>query len=672
LFVVRICCCYSIPHQAIKIGAVANYFRKWFYTFDDVLGNRWRVDILDSQGSVPSEPFELEVAGDPLVGALLNSSRRKDSYILGRQITINYVYNGGVNDPSPDDFFEAEEMRFSVEVRKNGALDGVYYVRPDDSQEPFLYPPYVVTIQAIDGLGFSEGPLFKAYDGSNLVYQTMPLFEAFNTRGLNQILDAATPLPLNAVCSLFPTNGTGKLFSDILVHSDAFIDFVRGAHTVRDVLMDFCTSFNARLFMENGEIWFQRVQDMYLSGLTATVTRYTDAATHADSAPVMIRTIGPEDTGNDGYPINVNGIKVLSVATKKAPFRTSYKGINRLTNFDWAQFDGTNFNQWFRSAGTGAVSREGAGTVADPYKAVLPLDGDALHNMSQGFSGAMVQIRVNPGDIITLDFAHDFYNSVNMFWLIDLDTLTNDWLGWNLNSAGVWQSDGAGITVTDRNEVRRSGKKQRGSVSLKSALIPAPRPNGASATPIPTEYRLSLLFWGPSEAGTIVDGPGGSVIKIGPVKLGVVNFSSEGRRVEAENAARFSTVDDVRNFQFIDTGDDGLSNTLFVAPGVPAATWTTGKPGVADDDIENAMARAQIDQNPRSPYNFQGTIMGSDIGLKNTYTFEAYPGRQFIIVSDSAYNYRDATHEVVMQEIFPEGGANVTITQFDVQDDEND
>src|SRR5690606_24959817 len=106
-----------------------------------------------------------------------------------------------------------------------------------------------------------------------------------------------------------------------------------------------------------------------------TIDQYVSSTVvNTITLPDFIRTAGG-DTTFDSIPINRSGNFLMLPAVKKAPFEVAYQGINQLQNFEWVEWDGSDFDDWLRETVIGEqiqLQRNGSGTLEDPYKAFMP------------------------------------------------------------------------------------------------------------------------------------------------------------------------------------------------------------------------------------------------------------------------------------------------------------
>lgn len=646
---------------------MADYFQKYYFEFEDthpILPASWRVDILDSEGSTPSEPFLLEMGPSPLVLERIENEDAVETGPIGWQATIQYMYTEEPNIPLPTEFFDAPERRFKAEVRKNGVLQGTFYVRPDGSQYADQYPPTVISLTAVDGFSYMKGNVFNAFQESGLLlYDKISLYEAMMTRGMLTVLENNPPI--NVIQTLYPDNiePDVRMLFGLFVHTDIFYDFITGPVSISDMLNAFCRAFYANVFTSAGQVWFIRGQDLHTT--TFEIDQYTDDETVTTTVDAgFVKVIGPT-TDLDGVTMKPAATITPITAIKKAEFEVTYKGINQVQNFDWALFDGSDFDGWVRQPIVGSqitVEQAGTGTLLDPYKMFIPYPQSSNDIEQESSIGT-----VNTGDIYEFEMRYRFAN-VNTF-RISISVIIDNTGGtaFRLLGGGTWTfgNDQAGIMT-----ITRDGKKREGTLRIKTLPIPSQVPGMSGPLSGPFGFRIEIFT--PSGPDPLEPSEQSGVY-IYPIKLGIIQVSSAGRHLTDINNADFSTVRETTTFSFIDTGEDGISNTIFTGDSlVPAQDWDNNKPLVQPADIERHMADSYIDQAPRSPMTWEGNVLSNTIDFHHPINITNHPTRRFKQVAD-VYDVKRAEHEMRLREVFEEGNATVTFTEYDIEEeDEND
>lgn len=637
------------------------YFNKYYLEFSDGhLANplNYRIDILDSFGATPTEPYKLTGASPTLITTRLNENDNKQIGVIGKELTISYLYTGNPNEPVPDDFFEADERRFRVEVRINGVLDGVYYTKGDFSSAPYDSPPYPVKIKAVDGLAYAKSINFNMLQDGLILYDRIPLYEAVMTRALLQILDPDTKLYV--LNSLYPTNITAglKLFFNCYVHTDNFYDFTSGPISVFDAINIIAINFRCRIFIEENVVFIIRIQDLTYN--VFSVDSYIDAATAQTITIDMLATAGPL-TSNDAMPI-AKGTKSSKPGYKSVQYKAPYRAINRLVNFDWRNFDG-NFNFWGSAPGN---DRRGTGSIEDPYRAFLP------YNFSNPGDGHLQQevpfIQTIPPTLIGPAFVGDTLELVVPWKAINVDGFSiririqsnNPGSVHYLSSGGNWVPG-----ISTFIQLKRSKRKQRASYSIKTDPIPI---NDFGTT----NYAIFVEYYTPTGLNDF-EGLEPAGVEIYPTKLGINNSSSKSFITKATNKGNYSVVNDEEPFSLFDNGDIFSANVLSVNPSgdsqIPVDNWDSDKANVSPADLEYHMTRAYIDQYSKSIKSWDGSLYGNTIKYYQLLEFTHIPGKRFMQISITFDNENCTYTNASLQEVLVEGNADIDYIEYDIEDE---
>lgn len=640
------------------------YFRAYTISFQDSHGihpANWRIDILDDQGSSNSTPLPLVPAAEepPLIIERLDTSDDKATRIIGSQASISYEYTGATGEPTPELFGDSDERRFRVEVYKNNTIYGVWYVKPDFIEYDDKFPPYTVTLTAVDGLSFIKGADWDAYDNGGLLsYVRMTLYEIIMSRGLLQVLDTDTAV--NVINTLRPENISGDetLLNDLFIHSDQFIDFTKGPDKIFDVLDKALISLYSRLFIAQNQVWIQRLPDLMQASIEAE--NYINGIFNSLPLPTIFRTIGPNISSNDGTPVDDFGRNISFPAIKQASYTLDYKSINQLQNFQWSQFNGTDYTSWTRFNPVMILGRKGDGSLDDPYNLFIPYPQPSSPSISYLFQ-LTASGSVSAGDIVNISFNYQFGNVKRFKISIRAGTIggtSSDY--YTLDSSGTWIYDFGSEPIYI--EIQRSGNKKNGSFNLTSSTIPSTTPAGDFPVGQVQVQIFPAFDPDPLDPG---DDPG---IRISPIKVGISPLSSKGRGIKDINNARYSQVKDPADFYFIDTGIDTISTSVFVdEAGTTAQNWNTISAPADIQDIERHMADANLDQYARSVAGWSGSLYSNTIEFWHIFTMVSKPGKRFIMMNDR-YDVRTCTHECNFQEILPENGASTTYSEYDIED----
>ena len=628
----------------------------------------WRVDILADVDMPPASVITLIPAKNPLRLEYTNSDENKTSWILGRKATITYVVTGAPGEPGVDVFFDTDERFHRVEIYCNNELDGVYYVKPDAGQHPYSHTPYTIAITAVDGIAFAKTIPFAILKNNVLDYRKMSFVQTLISRSLYQMADVGSYLYMvNAVrsadiTSLHPLGGLN-------IHTDIFYSVVDGPVSVFDVFEYFCKTYYARMFPAKGRYWFVRTPDVYPD--TVTIHGYRDDvnAVRIDE-DINIRVSADTTPAVDNTPT----IRMVP-AVKTAKFTIDYESINQLVNFDWSDYDGSpggdGFADWGTLFSAPQPVQHGDGSADNPYSVFLPYQ-DALYNGSS--LGFITQITSNTGqryytagDIVQVAFKYFFTNVTKFYFAVEATGDSGH--AYHLNADGTW-TETIGTIRDYEWSVTRSGRKRDGNLELQSQPLPSALGKDIYLT-VTLFYPNEKSYHTPAEDGDIIDvpvPPGVEGVDVYAIKMGVVGISAKGRNVTGINQSLYSREQEQQDLKFLDTGQPGLSNTIFAgntpATAVPViAGWTTPA-NTTPIPLEHIAAKSNVDGYAKSLRSFEGTLYSNTIQFFNTFTVDTLAGRKFITLSDK-YDVETCKHDVLLEEVLPENAATVRVIETD-------
>jgi hypothetical protein len=146
-----------------------SYSQKYYFTFYSDRDTRiingtpdeYSCDIsqLDYAGSAT----EIQAQQNPIQINYQNTSSNKLEAIIGSEATLNLI---ATEDFELEDLYTENEREFLVEIFRNGTLIWSGFIIPDGCQESFTFAPYVISVNAVDGLGLLKNLSYVQNDGN--------------------------------------------------------------------------------------------------------------------------------------------------------------------------------------------------------------------------------------------------------------------------------------------------------------------------------------------------------------------------------------------------------------------------------------------------------------------------------------------------------------------------
>lgn len=640
-----------------------SYFKLYTTSWEDnhpTHKAKWRADIWDDESNADIVPLVLTPADNPATLSRPNSGDDKTQpSIVGRQLTLRYVFTGAEGEPSASKFFDVNERRFKIELFKNNVLEGVFYVNPGSSKRRYKAPPYEIELTAVDDISFLKGGNWDAYTDTNFIdYRWMSLYEILIQRGVNKIADI--PLPVRVINNLTPENisGDGYLLTDLYLHSDMFIDFVKGPDTIDVVVNKVLQAFPFRLFIESNFIYIVRIADSLSAVVSVEEYDITGVPTRK-TLPGVRKNVGSSVSAYDAIPVKFDANVINFRATKQLSFNINFKSINVLKNFQWEFFDGSNFEGWDKNIAAFNVDRHGSGTTEDPYTAFLPFvnensPDDPIYYLSQG-SGVTPTIPAKVGASFEVNLKYTFANVTSSYFnLYATDTITGDQIALDASGNWIWNNGNFPPPIP----LTRSGKTREGNLSLRTQPIP-PRID----THVLSNNVFQFFFGVRTPVGLIdTDGPIEAGIEFYAIKLGMFTVTGTGREMKAVNTLRVSNDVPLGELYLLDTGSPGLSNTVAVTDtGTAAENWSAS-PGPVRT-LQRYLAQSYVDQYYKAVNAWEGNLFTNSIAFWHIFTFEYLTGL-FCIISYT-YDIKYCTYDISLQEVYTDRSAQLTYLETD-------
>jgi hypothetical protein len=618
-------------------------YRMGFTDVHTVTPAKWDMQLLKKDGPLV-DVIELNAG---VTGIILDKSTGNDdkfSPIIGTSATIGYVYDTGM--PKPDIFINIEEDDWLMIISKDGVVEFKGFVKPDSNSYPLLFPPFEFKVNATDYFQVMKAIPINLDDDVLFLYDYIPLGEFFRRTLFDAV--AYDDVVLNIVFTRRPGSLTaGQTIADSLyIHTDLFYDFNKGALPVYDCLTDFLISVGSRLFYSSGAYWLMRVEDMDQDVFSYLQITPNDLSGQIITDANVLRNLGTSDPQYDVYYLERSQLISIDPALKKQEFTYKLKAINRLVNFDWRYFDGSNFAGWGSHNPGLVLTRNGSGTLDEPYRARFSGGGDS--SVGQ-FIGQLWQ--VTPGQHVEINLKVFTYYTTGVRVNVFLQPITT---GDSYYLSGTdWIKAGATPT-TDQEMLVAGDKKTRfGSVSV----VTKPFPNGAP------NYNLFMNFIGPKAADPDPEDPippGTSPYnEVYPAFLRIFNNPYNEMDTKIENSRVCSYIPDSLTPTVLDTNDDALSNTVYfkedgIYKKLPPDDWRSMKnTELLNHSLDEVMARDRLAAACDPVYNLGGSLYSNSMAFHHVVNCPDM-GKRFMILRDR-YTTQQCRHEVLISEIKAEG-----------------
>jgi len=313
-----------------------NYSQKYYFTFYSDRDTRiingtpdeYSCDIsqLDYAGSAT----EIQAQQNPIQINYQNTSSNKLEAIIGSECTLNLI---ATEDFELEDLYTENEREFLVEIFRNGTLIWSGFIIPDGCQESFTFAPYVISVNAVDGLGLLKNLSYVQNDGNFYLGKQsfIEVIEACLVR-----LDAPS-LVLNTCVNIYETSMTQGDSYDPLdmayVNAERYLkDDQFTPMNCEDVLRSILEEWTAVMIQSGGEWYIYRPTELAVDG-DLVFRRYLDGYRIYDQPTVtenLDLVLGGESEGIIAAPyfhINTDQMKMIDRPYKNASMSYLYGKI---------------------------------------------------------------------------------------------------------------------------------------------------------------------------------------------------------------------------------------------------------------------------------------------------------------------------------------------------------
>jgi len=313
-----------------------NYSQKYYFTFYSDRDTRiingtpdeYSCDI--SQMDYAGSATEIQAQQNPIQINYQNTSSNKLEAIIGSECTLNLI---ATEDFELEDLYTENEREFLVEIFRNGTLIWSGFIIPDGCQESFTFAPYVISVNAVDGLGLLKNLSYVQNDGNFYLGKQsfIEVIEACLVR-----LDAPS-LVLNTCVNIYETSMTQGDSYDPLdmayVNAERYLkDDQFTPMNCEDVLRSILEEWTAVMIQSGGEWYIYRPTELAVDG-DLVFRRYLDGYRIYDQPTVtenLDLVLGGESEGIIAAPyfhINTDQMKMIDRPYKNASMSYLYGKI---------------------------------------------------------------------------------------------------------------------------------------------------------------------------------------------------------------------------------------------------------------------------------------------------------------------------------------------------------
>ena len=445
-----------------------SYIEKYYFTFyadrDTRIENGTPDEYLCSisQLDYGGLSTEIQAQQNPIQINYQNTSSNKLEPIIGSECTLNLI---ATVDFELEDLYTENEREFMVQIYRNLDLIWQGFIIPDGCQESFTFAPYVISVNAVDGIGLLKNLSYVQNDGNFYVGKQsfIEVIQACLVR-----LEAPA-LVLNTCVNIYDITMTQGDSYDPLdqsyVSSERYLkDDQFTPMNCEEVLRSILEEWTAVLIQSSGEWYIYRPTELAVNG-DLVFRRYLEGYRIYDQPTVtenLDLVLGGESEGLVLAPyfhINTDQMKMIDRPYKNASMAYLYG----LLQNPYEQLDNPNFFGTLGCVPTpvgpcDTITISGWTKAGVMYVGLWPTGGIIFYDEADPFDPPNVTNYYENNNLIPLNYSAtnkerlkivvtyenpdpDFFAYMN--FSITLDASGNIYY---LQQNGSWQLAGAGVS----------------------------------------------------------------------------------------------------------------------------------------------------------------------------------------------------------------------------------
>ncbi len=481
--------------------------------------------------------------------------------------------------------FTENERSLPVTLYKDGNVFGKYIIIPSNTKEPFIDPPFPVSITAVDGLD-----LLSKHEYTNITGQAsiLTVFKrCLDKLGLNLNINTFNTIQYQGM-----TVG-GDVFAETIINQERFEGKDCG-----DVLNELMKEWVSGIFQVNGEWFIIRYPDYLKTSGSVTFNSYD-----YELNPLSPVTIDPDMTlgAKVGDAVHANGdqMRSMNLAYKEVSIRYEYGYFKNLLSRSTSSFAGgvLDFFGWQKVGGINAVP-----AFINPYAQIfgrLVNFNDYISLPSAIPVGQARQMRLeltwNGVGANGVLFHIVYTNTTQTLWF---NSESGEWTTTQSNSAFVDERSWDGNTVGNGNIV--------------ASTLNIPIPMNGSGDPIPDGFINIHIFPSWFKPSNILSSHPGEM-RLYNIKL--YSVSDKGDIVAEThtvvNNSDYSQVPDVIEVSTGESQFSGYLGTMFKANGVDATDGFSDDGGLNYEPFLDLAAKDILFQHGKPMSVYEGSVLGS-------------------------------------------------------------
>jgi len=258
-----------------------------------------------------------------------NTSEQILEPFIGSEATLNLI---ATEDFQLEDLYTEDELRWLVNIKRNGSVIWRGLIIPDGCQESFTFTPYTISINAVDTLGLLKNLSYVQNDGNLWLGKQSFIEVIYNCLNRVQIPDMDIYTCVNILEESYPDGNADDPLNLTYVNAETYLESDNinplNCQTVLDSVLRLWT---AVIIQSEGDWYIFRPNELALSS-TLVFRKYINGVYDSYVTKTVAQVLGGHTEGAIIAPLNHSDTDQLKMIEK--PFKNNSISFKYGTNFN--------------------------------------------------------------------------------------------------------------------------------------------------------------------------------------------------------------------------------------------------------------------------------------------------------------------------------------------------
>jgi hypothetical protein len=258
-----------------------------------------------------------------------NTSEQILEPFIGSEATLNLI---ATEDFQLEDLYTEDELRWLVNIKRNGSVIWRGFIIPDGCQESFTFTPYTISINAVDTLGLLKNLSYVQNDGNFWLGKQTFIEVIYNCLNRVQIPGMDIYTCVNLTEESYPDGNADDPLNLTYVNAETYLESDNinplNCQTVLDSVLRLWT---AVIIQSEGDWYIFRPNELALSS-TLVFRKYIDGVYDSYVTKTVGQVLGGHTEGAIIAPLYHSDTDQLKMIEK--PFKNNSMAFKYGTNFN--------------------------------------------------------------------------------------------------------------------------------------------------------------------------------------------------------------------------------------------------------------------------------------------------------------------------------------------------